>query len=150
MERNIINNAYFLIHRLNQEGIKDVTQLKVQKLMYLTECLFCIENKQESMFDDTFLAWTYGPFSKNLYQEFKKNGSDTIILSEYDNQRFATLPEENRRAINRIITLFGNVSASQLVKITHYADAPWSKTEIYTEISKKDSIEWFRRTFLGG
>ena len=54
---------------------RDITPMKLQKLMYFVFKKFYQETG-ERLFPERFEAWRYGPVIDNVYQVFKKYGSN--------------------------------------------------------------------------
>ena len=60
LENNIVHDAYYLISLFNDEN-KPVTQLQVQKLMYLFEAYYMAKHeKLDKLYDCNFNAWAFG------------------------------------------------------------------------------------------
>src|SRR4051794_36847985 len=66
---------YFL--DLAEQSGKQLTPMQIQKLVYLAHG-WNLAIKGEPLIAERIEAWTYGPVIRNLYDEFKKNGSRPI------------------------------------------------------------------------
>ena len=67
-----------------QQNNKEITNLKLQKVMYFT-LKYSIENKLltneqlSELYNEPFLVWAYGPVVKSQYDRFKRFGSSPIL-----------------------------------------------------------------------
>lgn len=159
---NAMDVARTLINLANSRGIYDITNLKLQKLLYFCEAYYmCIENA-ESMFDEEFNALTFGPVVLEVYNNYKSNLSYPIELNE--EERRAVITDNCRlgriyiNTINEVLDSFGNLKASQIVALTHMTGSPWeriwkqnnevSNYETSGIIPKEETRDWFRDVFL--
>lgn len=168
INRNIKNNAFYMINLFNQKKEKSpnkkisITNLKLQKLMYFVEAYYMVKNPDEDkMFNEKWSAWDYGPVCKELYDQFKVFGSIEITISEEESMIGDELSKENKEYIDDIFEIFGELPAFHLVTLTHMKGSPWNKiyesnknTNKYdfkkinkSTISKKETKEWFEDVF---
>lgn len=168
IDKNIINNAFYMINLFNQKKSKwpdkkiSITNLKLQKLMYFVEAYYMVKNPNEdSMFNEKWSAWDYGPVCKKLYDQFKVFGSIEISISEEESIIGDGLSNENKKYIDDIFEIFGELPAFHLVTLTHMKNSPWDKiyesnknTNEYdfkkinkSTISKKETKAWFEDVF---
>lgn len=100
-----------------------LTNLKLQKLVYIAHGYF-LGWKGKPLVQDPVEAWKYGPVIRSIYKQFK-GSSDVInvtnedILTDLDND-----PDAND-CIAKVLDLYGNFTAKELVDITHQKDTPW-------------------------
>lgn len=132
-------------------GLKPMSHLKLQKLLYLTYASF-LEKYQEPLFGDEIISYRYGPVVEAVYQEFKKYGVEEITEKEkysffLKSNSYPALfmrisnSDKGSRAIETIISTiekYSDLTASQLVNITHCENSPWSNS--YTGAYKNDVI----------
>lgn len=157
LENDIVSDAYYLISRFNSED-KEVTQLQVQKLMYLIEALYCTVTGEIKLYDCNFNAWAYGPVAIPLYKKLKKYGSEGIELSQDDLEESSNVCERKRQIIDVIYESFKDKKPMELVQLTHDPEGPWSdvwikngKKVVYGEASyipKKKVAKWFKEKFI--
>ena len=126
INRNIKNNAFYMINLFNQKKERNpnkkisVTNLKLQKLMYFVEAYYMVKNPDEDeMFNEKWSAWDYGPVCKELYDQFKVFGSIEITISEEESMIGDELSKENKKYIEDIFGIFGELPAFHLVTLTH-------------------------------
>lgn len=153
--------AKTLIHLARSRGINDITNLKLQKLLYFCEAYYMCITEKSQMFDDNFNALTFGPVVLNVYNNYKSNLSYPIEIMENDDfisENGSPVAKEYIDTINQVLESFGTMKASQLVALTHMADSPWEKiwkknnemSNYGTDgiIPKKETETWFRKVFI--
>ncbi len=106
------------------------THLKIEKLAYLCFAEYLCKYDKE-LFKDYIYAYKYGPVVNSIYQKYK--GYDNKNISIDSN---LTLPFRSRIlfaedglnkafSIDETLEKYGNLSASDLVTLTHRKDTPW-------------------------
>ena len=119
-----MSKPLYLSNNFIDWGMKDdvpITQLKLQKLLYLYYARYChvLDLKP---FDDCFVKWPYGPVLISVYEKTKQFGDDALLLlQDADRQTYkmALSKKEAREIFNDVIQRYGKYSASELVKLTH-------------------------------
>lgn len=83
MERvnNIVKDAYYLVNLFKENG-KAVTQLHIQKLMFLVEAFYMCVMDKPYLYECEYKAWNFGPVAIPLYKRFKAYGKDEIVLND--------------------------------------------------------------------
>jgi len=130
--------ANFIIERLTKAGVRDLTNLKLQKLLYFAYGLhYALYGKE--LFSERFEAWQYGPVLRSVYKEFKNFGKDNpidvnyrIFIIEDGDQFIETIPpindEEEERSLLYACLYYGSKTAWQLVDILHDGkNSAWNK-----------------------
>lgn len=119
-------------------AIRPLSHLQLQKLVYLAYKEYLFRYK-EALFDEKIVAFKYGPVIKEVYQKFKKYGSETI---EMDDQTEYILKDIHLpQALGRmllvqnaekvvptlldVIKQYGHLTGGQLVELTHSKKGPW-------------------------
>lgn len=108
------------------------THIALQKLLYFAHGLFLVRHRKP-LVSGFFEAWTYGPVHPAVYAAFKDCGAKTITgaarRKDLRTGEMHDLPEltsrEARRVINQIITAYGELTAGQLVRLSHARGGPW-------------------------
>ena len=136
IDRNLYNNAEYIIKFFSLEG-KQVTNLKLQKLLYFLEAIYMINTKENKLFDEEFTAWDFGPVNKELYDKYKINGRESLPVNEN-----ISINPINEEYIKVLFRLFGSFSAFQLVAVSHGPGSPWD------EINKKYNGEIDRNVVI--
>lgn len=125
-------------------SFKPLSQLQIQKLVYLAYREYLVDYNQK-LFDEKIVAYRYGPVVEEIYQIFKKYGSYEIELEdtcEYVLKNIHLpqaigrlfLAENHKQIIStllRIIEKYGDMTGSQLVKLTHTKGGAWDS--VYVE-----------------
>lgn len=168
INRKIIENSYYLINLYNTKR-KDnpdkklsITNLKLQKLMYFAEAYYMVKNPNEdNLFDENWSAWDYGPVCKELYDKYKSFGSAEVYISKDEIDQGENLPKENKEYLKKTFEIFGELSAFNLVTLTHMIGSPWNEIYEYNKdmheydfkkindslIPKEKTRKWFEDVF---
>ena len=128
------------------------TNLKIQKLLYITEMAYVGINEGEApLFSKDFEAWQYGPVIPDIYYDLREFGKKPIPKSFFDeNKKLENEPI--RRFLIHIYDTFGIRSAGRLVDYVHVENGAWEKAYlkcIGTLIEYQDIVEehHFRKSF---
>ncbi len=149
MTREVFAATNYIIEKLNEKRINDLTNLKLQKLLYFAYGVH-LSLFDERLFTDEIHAWKLGPVIPLVYKEFKDHGrnpiginSRAIILKDDDSGEFEELPiinettEENKaKSLFIACASYGEKKAWDLVDILHNGDnSAWKKH--YDETKRK-------------
>ena len=119
----------------------DVTPMKLLKLIYFAHG-WHLAIKGESLIDDHVEAWKFGPVVPSIYHSFKQCGMNPIgqhraVELDMDAWRSSrkiisrtpTIEETPsiKTFIEKILEVYGKLSALQLSNLTHQPDSPWYK-----------------------
>lgn len=142
-----------------------ISNLKLQKLLYLCHAFYLIESRGNSLIKGDFEAWQYGPVHREAYEAFKTYGDSIITekatrLNPVTRQRLPiSSPEalEVRDVISKVVKTYGAMSPGQLVELTHAKDGPWDavvkhasiKTNMALKISNEIIKERFKYHWFG-
>lgn len=124
-------------HFLNMEDMQDsdLTNLKLQKLLYYAQGHYLAEfNKQ--LFIDDLISWKHGPVVPTIYYYFKNylkdHESDLIGFAVIDNDRFdssrITDDTESFNFFERLMNYYNRYSPWGLRNMTHQ-EKPWVETK---------------------
>lgn len=121
--------------------IPDVNKTKLLKLLYVIEEI-AIKKYGFPFFNIRFDVWKFGPVSKDLYVEFSdspdllakfieidKTADTTFIrpIVAFDDDEFS---DNDMALLDYVATTFKNITAKQLVNLTHRKHAPWYQTAL--------------------
>lgn len=119
----------------------ECTQLKLQKLVYLCYANYLCETDKE-LFTDKIYAFKYGPVVDSVLKKYKKYGYKEIEKEEVKLEIDSSLelPAKSRIlfaedgtgkiiSIDKTLKKYGNLTAKQLVDLTHRLNAPWNMTK---------------------
>lgn len=125
-----------------------VSNLQLQKLIYMAQMVYMGENDGARLVDASFQAWDYGPVIPELYSKVRMFGSgairDVFFLArpfKEDDRRKLTLDEACENLLSK--------RPGELVDITHWPEGAWSKHYVQgvkgIEIPDGDIIAEYRR-----
>lgn len=146
-KNDIVHDAYYLISLFNDDN-RIITQLQVQKLMYLFEAYYLNMRDVCNLYECDYQAWNFGPVAIPLYKAFKKYGRNNIVLTEEEINIGNNIPEDKKELIKDIYDAFGNFSAMELVNFTHADGSPWKEAweyMKYSNINKEKMRTWFSK-----
>lgn len=149
MERknDIIQDSYYLIN-LFHEDEKDVTQLHIQKLMFLFEAYYMNAMNTDKLYDCGYKAWAFGPVAPRLYKRYKNCGKDDIQLTEDEIKWGNEITDEKKELMKKLYNTFKDFSAMELVAFTHSIGSPWYEvwnTNKYGDIPKSKMKDWLNQ-----
>lgn len=96
-------------------GERTITNMKIQKLVYLAESAFGATFGVD-LIDEEFQAWNHGPAVKPLYGQFKTSRDAPI---PHPVSQTPELPENIHDILETVWENFGSMTASQLRALTH-------------------------------
>lgn len=120
---NAIDVAYKMLKLASAQGIQ-LSNLQLQKLVYIAHGYY-LGITGKPLLIEHVEAWRYGPVVNSIYSEFRNFGNRKISpvmehRSDVDKDRDAEY------ILNGVLTLYGDLSAIQLVDLTHQKGTPWS------------------------
>lgn len=145
---NSIDIANYILWQSNIMNVRDVTHLKLQKLLYYVIVRY-LKSTNNLLLNEPVSKWQYGPVVKSVYHQFKIFGDKplepTTYLSPESNYsgngdfiiKFADVDYINQslnqvtdiqNAVSFVIKALGNFSAFELVDRTH-AESAWKDFE---------------------
>lgn len=136
------------------------TQLKLQKLVYLCYADYLCDTDKK-LFTDKIYAFKYGPIVDTVYKRYKKYGYKPITEEKEDiDANVSEMPAKSRIlfaedgtekiiSIDNTLKKYGQLTAAQLVDLTHKENAPWTMTPksswiVYSEI-KPEVIKQYHK-----
>lgn len=134
---SMLNLAQHIIGVANQNKI-GVTQLHLQKTLYFT-LLEGFKNSRitreelESIYDEPFEAWPYGPVVRSVYDCYKKFNSSNITVEGETS--------DNYKNLNDIISQYLDKRTSLLVKESH-SHPFWKKSYEDGKIKRFDNPKY--------
>jgi uncharacterized phage-associated protein len=136
--------AMYFLSRANESEESDISNLKLQKLIYYAQA-YHLAIFESPFFDEDFEAWTHGPVCPSVYHQYKQFGALPInIDSETDLNQFS---EDQLELLEEIYDVFGQFSAWKLRNMTH-EEAPWKEKEAVAGSIEKSSMMEFYKTRL--
>ena len=141
--KNAITIANAIL-KLSEPEIGDsVTNLKLQKLLYYSQGFCLALYKDKPLFKEEILAWDHGPVVKEVYEMFKKYGSNTIPVPTAD----ISLTAREEKVVVGVWKVYGQFSAWKLRDMTH-DENPWKNTKRSTVISHSALRRFFKELIV--
>lgn len=103
-----------------------VSNLELQKLMYLAQMIHMGRYDGKLLFDGSFQAWDYGPVEPDLYHRVKSFGSSSVKDVFYNAKGFQE-DDYRRKVMDDVCERFLKFSAGDLVEITHSDIGAWAE-----------------------
>ncbi len=135
-----------LLFIASQSGESDITNLKLQKLLYYIQGATLSLNGQR-MFQEDITKWQYGPVVVPIYHAFRDYGHQ--IISPPEKIDLKDLHETQLKVIEDVYSFFGQFSALKLMDMTH-SESPWINAEMREEITDEALVEFFDTIVVKG
>lgn len=130
----------YILDKLAGYGIKDVTNLKLQKLLYFAYGINLLLYKQK-LFQTSIQAWKLGPVVPEVYKEFKNSGNKSITTRAYTLKedgsgdinlvKYTNFTENEKKSLDIACNAYAHKRAWALVDITNKKHSAWFK--VYKE-----------------
>ena len=138
MDKNIrvsaLEIANWFVEKASQTPENDLTNLKLQKLLYFAQGKF-LATTGNPLFNEQIEAWVLGPVVRSVYDEFKSCGS--FPITAFDGKvKKSSLPANIDKFLINVWEEFGRYSANYLVDLTHKEGSPWET--VYTKDKNSD------------
>lgn len=117
--------ANYFTYKAAADDENDLTNLKLQKLLYFTQADYYKEFKAP-LFSEDIEAWAYGPVIREVYEKYRVCGSYPISYFELDNERIELDPPVSD-FLDTAYQKWNRYSSSYLVTLSHKQGDPWSK-----------------------
>lgn len=108
------------------EGEWKVSNLRLQKIMFMAQMFYMGEHDGERLFDASFEAWDYGPVIPQLYHKVKAFGSSPVEDVFYHALPFAE-NSPRRLSLKEVCSELLKRTPGQLVEISHWDKGAWAK-----------------------
>lgn len=148
----VIDVAKYLIKKSRPGTLENITNLKLQKLLYYSQG-FHLAINHEPLFNEEIQAWVHGPVIPEIYNEFK-NYSYREITQRYVNNEI-DLSQKEMKLLDDVWEIFKSYTGKDLEEMTH-KEAPWltardglnSLDYCSKEISQDAIREYFSKEYL--
>lgn len=121
---NVIELAKYFIIKAYQDGREfDITNMKIQKLLYYTQSLY-LALYHQVLFADNLEAWRYGPVCPSAYHYYSNFESKQLPLP--DEKDLTEISPKIKQVLDEVWLYFGEYHAYQLSDMSHL-DFPWRK-----------------------
>ena len=121
-ESEAVKISYYIIKYCKDKKI-DLTNLKLNKLLYFVNIKYMLENNGNPLFNEEFLAWRHGPVLQSVYERFYF-GITLVSVTKLE-IIMKQLSDKKIKIINEVLEKKGQISAWDLVLETHVSNGPW-------------------------
>jgi uncharacterized phage-associated protein len=119
-----LNGASFFIMKAYEDGIEaEMTNMKVQKLLYYAQCLH-LALYDQPLFEEEIQAWRYGPVCPPAYRFYSNFEAKQLPVPSKES--LLQLPKDKQELLEAIWGYFGGYHAYKLSDMTH-GEFPWKK-----------------------
>lgn len=135
---------HYSSEREAEYGDDGISNLKLQKLLYYAQgCYLALEGRP--LFNEDILHWHHGPAVKEIYDEYRINGSRPIdYCGDY---HCGEIDREDEAVLVNVYDVFGRYTAGALREMTHKED-PWKQTASNQVISPESIRRYFEDNYL--
>jgi uncharacterized phage-associated protein len=126
MTYSVHHIADWFLGRLNTDAGDNISQLKLQKLIYYAQAWHLVFNNKP-LFNEKIEAWPHGPAVRCIFERFKDtsgNITNNTDISLYSSDEECDFCAETEELLERIHRSYGEHSAGYLEALTH-SEAPW-------------------------
>src|SRR5438105_757669 len=111
--------------KICERGSWKITNLGLQKILYLAQMIFMGETNGARLVDADFEAWDYGPVAPDVYRRVRIFGADPI----QDMFFYEPRPTDGLReaSLHNTCTFLVDKKPAELVAITHWKYGAWAK-----------------------
>jgi uncharacterized phage-associated protein len=119
--------SYFIDRASSESNENDLTNLKLQKILYYTQAEHVRGNNGNAIFSENIEAWEYGPVVRSVYHWLKGCGAYPITAFDVQTDT-SSLSAADLPFLDRVWAKYSKYSAGFLVKKTHEEGSPWDKS----------------------
>jgi uncharacterized phage-associated protein len=115
--------SYFIIKAYEDGMEAEITNMKIQKLLYYSQCLH-LALYDEPLFPEEIQAWRYGPVCPPAYRFY--SDFEALQLPIPSKNDLLEIPHEQKKVLEEVWENFGSYNAYRLSSMTH-EEFPWKK-----------------------
>lgn len=116
--------AHYYMDKSKQAKRHDMTNKKLQKLLFYTQAWSLVLNNRK-IINDQFEAWIHGAAIPSVYGRYKKFGFSEIT-EDYDTNEFESLTEPEIQLLDEVWDVYGKYDPDYLEELNH-SEMPWQK-----------------------
>lgn len=121
---NSLTAARYFIIKAYEDGLEaEITNMKIQKLLYYSQCLH-LALYDEPLFSEEIQAWRYGPVCPPAYRFYSEFEALQLPIPSKD--ALLEIPDEQKKVLEEVWENFGGYNAYRLSNMTH-EEFPWKK-----------------------
>jgi uncharacterized phage-associated protein len=114
---------YFIIKAYEESMEAEITNMKVQKLLYYSQCLH-LALYDEPLFEEEIQAWRYGPVCPKAYRFYSYFEENQLPIPS--KEILSEISDEIKNLLEEVWQYFGSYHAYYLSNMTH-GEFPWKK-----------------------
>lgn len=122
---SVFDVADFFIQVSNQSEDDQITNLKLNKLLYFAQGAY-LARTGKHLFDERIEAWQFGPVVPEIYHRYKVCGRNAIPTVEETISR-SLFQDDEFDVLLDVMREFGQYTGTTLVTLTHMPGTPWSE-----------------------
>lgn len=111
--------------KICEHGSWKITNLGLQKILYIAQMIFMGENNGARLVDAEFQAWDYGPVVPDVYRRVRMFGANPIQDIFFSESR--TNDGLREAFLHNVCTHLTGKKPGELVSITHWKNGAWAK-----------------------
>jgi uncharacterized phage-associated protein len=123
-----ITDRIFNLAKNNDGLVTDLTNLKLQKILFYAQGWFAA-NKDQRLFEDDIEAWPLGPVVVKVYERFKSDGAANLVELVADEEIKVDEDKVVDTFLEQLLGIYGKMSAYELVARTHEEEV-WKKNSV--------------------
>ncbi len=124
----------------------DLSNLKLQKLLYYAQSAHLAEFDGEPLFDEPILAWAHGPVVESIWRKYTQYANQPIPADKDIDLSNIFTPEDTRE-LEEVFEFFGQYSPWSLRNRTH-TETPWKNTKRNQVIDLELMRDYFAANYL--
>lgn len=125
----VMKAADYIIKAANADGISDMTNMKLNKILYYAQAI-SLQKYGKPLFDDKIQAWTWGPVVPRVYYAYNDDGElgKKVIKEPLESVSEDAFTPEEADALSDAYVAFGKThNAAELSQRTHTKGGPWDQ-----------------------
>lgn len=129
-------------------NVEPLTQMKAMKILYYMQAASLVL-KEKPLFDESMLAWKYGPVIKSVHDKYRSRRSIVDSIDEQARADYKMIQQdpEVRDIVNTIYDYYSPRLATDLMRQTHQ-EKPWQQTPINGIITQAAVKNYFKDIFV--
>ena len=108
-----------------ENGQWRVSNLQIQKILYLVQMVHMGRNHGKSLFSGAFEAWDYGPVEPDVYRRVRMFGAGPI-QNVFFNALAFRVDDVRKALIDEVCVDLLRKKPGELVEITHWEKGAWA------------------------
>lgn len=118
-----INLSKHIIKTGTDSGIVDISNKKLQKLLYYVQAWTLVLYSKKA-FDEDIEAWVHGPAIPNVYRVYKDFAFNPIPVAMAASVN--TMDDDVKSVVKDVLEVYGKYDADYLETLTH-TEQPWQE-----------------------